>query len=285
MPKKRTPIPVNHFVEDLTTGISIEKIDFKDLPTVEGLEQAERHNCHSFFLVESGTVSLEIDFQKFKIKPSTIIYMHPNQVHRITAFKNVIVSCWAIHDENLDPGYLKLLQEITPAKPLALKKETVSIISEAISLCIKISERKKDKLYHALLKDSCNVLVALVLSHYIEQSTPADKLSRFETVTKAFNKMLERHYTTSKSPAEYSKKLHISAAYLNECVKHTTGHPVSYHIQQRIILEAKRLLHHSGQSVKEIAIELGYDDYHYFSRLFAKVAAMPPLAFRNKNLD
>jgi len=70
---------------------------------------------------------------------------------------------------------------------------------------------------------------------------------------------------------------------LNECVKNATGHPVSYHIQQRIILEAKRLLYHSGKSVKEIATQLGYDDYPYFSRLFTKITGMSALAFRNRN--
>jgi len=66
-------------------------------------------------------------------------------------------------------------------------------------------------------------------------------------------------------------------------VKSVTGQPVSWHIQQRVILEAKRLLYHSGRSLKEIAATLGYDDYPYFSRLFTKVAGMSPLTFRHKN--
>lgn len=55
-------------------------------------------------------------------------------------------------------------------------------------------------------------------------------------------------------------------SYLNECVKNITGFSVSYHIQQRIILEAKRMLFYTNKSIKEIAIELGYDDYPYFSK-------------------
>jgi len=50
-------------------------------------------------------------------------------------------------------------------------------------------------------------------------------------------------------------------------------------------LEAKRLLYHSDQSLKEIAAILGYDDYPYFSRLFTKVAGIAPLNFRHKNRD
>ncbi|SHN12830.1 AraC-type DNA-binding protein [Chitinophaga sp. CF418] len=269
------------------SGIAIEKISVKDLHAgdMEDAKKSHREDGHSFFLLEKGSVSIEIDFQKHTIKPFSIIYIHPNQVHRIITFENVVVSCWSINNEQLNPEYLKLLEDITPAKPLVLKEETFSILSEAVSLCIKFFDRKNDRLYHSLLKDSCNALVALVVSQYLEQSKPTDKLSRLETVSKAFKELLERNYTIAKRPAEYAQKLNISTPYLNECVKNTTGHSVSHHIQQRLILEAKRFLSHSDKAVKEIATELGYDDYQYFSRLFTKAVGKTPIAFRNKNLD
>ncbi|GAA3950152.1 helix-turn-helix domain-containing protein [Chitinophaga oryziterrae] len=285
MRKKTTSIPVNHFGNEYGSGISIEKMSFNDLPDFEGEEQSERHDCHTFHLLEKGTITIEIDFQKYEMKSPSVIYMHPNQVHRIITFENVSVSSLGINNVNLNPEYLTLLEYITPARPLSLSEETFSIISESISLCLKFSERKNDKLYHSSLKDSCNTLVAFVVSQYLDHSKSVDKFSRFEIVTKAFNEILEPNYTTVKRPTEYAKKLNISTPYLNECVKNTTGYSVSYHIQQRIILEAKRLLYHSDKSVKEIAIELGYDDYRYFSRLFTKVTGMTALSFRNKNLD
>lgn len=283
MAKKTTAIPVNYFDEGESMGITVERILIRDLHLFTEAEEAHRHDFHSFFLLEKGTVTIEIDFKKHHIKAPSLIYMHPNQVHLIKAYKNVTVCSCAISNENLHPGYLKWLEAITPAKPLPLKGATFSVISGALSFCMKLYERKQDRLYHSMLKDSCNALVALVISQFLERSALPDKLSRFETVTKSFNEILERSYTTIKRPAAYAEKLNISTNYLNECVKNTTGHSVSHQIQQRVILEAKRLLYHSGKSVKEIALELGYDDYPYFSRLFTRVAGMTALAFRNKN--
>ncbi|CAN5241130.1 AraC family transcriptional regulator [soil metagenome] len=274
-------------------AIAIERLAMNDLLILdqaalnegEGAISAHRHDRHSFFLLERGTVHLEIDFQTYEIEAPSVIYIHPDQVHSTVIVNDVIVSSWAIDNEKLNPEYLKLLEEITPAKPLALDKETFSLLAETVSLCLKFGERKSDKLYQSLLKDSCNALIALVVSQYLAQSKSADKLSRFEVVTKAFREKLERNYSTIKKPAQYAQTLNISTPYLNECVKNTTGYSVSHHIQERIILEAKRLLYYSKKSVKEIATELGYDDYPYFSRLFTKVAGMTALAFRNKNLD
>ena len=282
MPKKTT-IPVNHFVTEDNKGISIERISMEEINTFKEDNTAHRHDCHSFMMLEKGSVSIEIDFRKHRIKSPALIYMHPNQVHLVTSFRDVRVVSLAITNENLRPEYAALLEDITPAKPLSLNKEIFALLFEAVSFCIKCAERKQGKLYNQLLKDSCNAFVALVISEYAEGIKPPEKLSRAETVTKSFNQLLERYYTSKKRPAEYATALNISAAYLNECVKQTTGRSVSYHIQQRVILEAKRLLYHSDKSAGEIAFSLGYEDHRYFSRLFSKITAVSPLAFRNKN--
>jgi AraC family transcriptional activator of pobA len=285
MGRKYISIPVNAMANEFGEGIAVERISFIDLQVFEGGDLAHRHDGHSFFLLESGSISVAIDFQTYHITAPSVVYIHPDQVNRTIMAENVTVSSLAITTENLNPEYLQLLEDITPVKPLLLDQKTFAIISEAVSLSIKFSERKNDKLYHSLLKDSCNAIVALIASLYLEQTKPTDKLSRFEIVTKAFRRILERNYTTIKQPTEYAQILHISTPYLNECVKNTTGYSVSHHIQHRVILEAKRLLFHSDRSVKEIAAELGYDDYPYFSRLFTKVTGITALTFRDKNRD
>jgi len=42
-------------------------------------------------------------------------------------------------------------------------------------------------------------------------------------------------------------------------------------IQERIVTEAKRSLMYSGQTIQEIAFELGFEDPFYFSKVFKKV--------------
>ena len=291
MPKKSKFIPVNPMIADFGSGIFVGKMSSKDFHLYEQFEQFEnikqshRDEYHLFFLQEKGTTTIEIDFQQYTIKSSSAIFIHQNQAHRTLSFNDATASIWAISNENLHPEYLKLLEEITPTEPLTLKEDTFSIISEAVSFCLKLAEREHEKLYYSLLKGSCNTLIGLVISQYLVQSKPFDKFSRFEIVTKAFKELLEQNFITTKRPSEFAQQLNVSSAYLNECVKNTTGYSVSHHIQQRIVLEAKRLLYHSDISVKEIATELGYDDYPYFSRLFTKVSGITALAFRNKNRD
>ncbi|MGV3765979.1 MAG: AraC family transcriptional regulator [Chitinophagaceae bacterium] len=282
MRTKFPSIPVHSFPDENKSGIFIGKISAKDIP-LDKASHSHRHDFHFFMIQEKGTTTFEIDFKRYNLKKAAVLYIHPNQVHRFLQTKGAVLSGLLINNENLNPEYLPLLEEISPAKPLLLDAEKLSLLAHTATVCLKFLNRKKDNLYHASLKDICNALVALILSEYEEMSKPAGKFSRAEVVSKAFRQLLERNFFTEKSPAAYAKQLNISVPYLNECVKKTTGHPVSYHIQQRVVLEAKRLLYYSHKSVKEIAAELGYEDYPYFSRLFAKVSRMTAITFRNKN--
>jgi AraC-like DNA-binding protein len=55
-------------------------------------------------------------------------------------------------------------------------------------------------------------------------------------------------------------------------------------IQERRILEAKRLLLYSLKPVKEIAYELGFEDIQTFSRFFKKIEKISPSDFKNTTL-
>jgi AraC-like DNA-binding protein len=53
-------------------------------------------------------------------------------------------------------------------------------------------------------------------------------------------------------------------------------------IQQRVLLEAKRLLQSTDLSIKEIAFELGFIDHAYFSNFFKNQTKATPTEFREK---
>lgn len=51
-------------------------------------------------------------------------------------------------------------------------------------------------------------------------------------------------------------------------------------INERVILEAKKLLHLTYKSIKEIAQELNFEDEFYFSRYFKKNVGVSPSSYR-----
>ncbi|AZA47740.1 AraC family transcriptional regulator [Chryseobacterium carnipullorum] len=97
-----------------------------------------------------------------------------------------------------------------------------------------------------------------------------------------FQKLLELHFKKEKELSFYSGKLHITNDTLSKAVKKEFNKTPSQLINERTTLEAKRLLHLTYRSVKEIASELGFHDEFYFSRYFKKSVGCSPKMYREK---
>ena len=79
---------------------------------------------------------------------------------------------------------------------------------------------------------------------------------------------------------DYSLLLHVTESRLTSVTKRITGITAGQFVQERSLLEAKRLLIHSGATVSQIAFQLGFDDPAYFSRFFKKGAGRSPKEFK-----
>lgn len=285
MSKKAGYIPVNKLPEESCRGIMMMRETFNGSPNSEQVERSHRDGGYTFIIQEKGKTIIEIDFQTHHIQAPAVIFIHPHQVHRVIAFEDAMICTWIITEENVRPEYLSLLEGLAPVNAMPVIPETLAVLTETAALCIKLSEKKTEILYHSILKESVNTLITLVVSQYLALIKAAEHRNRSEDITREFKTALQKNYKAAKNPSEYAAQLNLSPSYLNECVKAATGKSVSSHIQQRVVLEAKRLLYHSGKSVKEIAGHLGYDDYSYFTRLFTKVVGITPVAFREKKRE
>jgi AraC family transcriptional activator of pobA len=88
----------------------------------------------------------------------------------------------------------------------------------------------------------------------------------------SFYRLLDEHYVEKKRVKDYAGLLAISPNYLNAVLKDLSGYTASYHIQRRILSEAKRRILSERTSLKEIAYKLGFCDPAHFSKFFKNAA-------------
>jgi len=129
-----------------------------------------------------------------------------------------------------------------------------------------------------LLKRLIIVITRLARSEYIPHKKMQD--DRFDIIRK-FNLLVEANYRTAHSVSYYAQQLNKSPKTLSNLFaiyNHKTPLQV---IQERVLIEAKRLLHYTNQSVKQVTFELGFEDTAYFSNFFKRHTSLSPLEFRN----
>lgn len=105
-------------------------------------------------------------------------------------------------------------------------------------------------------------------------------LSKETEMVRKFIALVKVHYKAKKFVADYASELCVTANHLNRIVKKITGTPASSHIQQHIIMEAKRQALHANVSMKEIAYLLGFEDHSHFSKYFKNNSGMNFSSFK-----
>ena len=103
-------------------------------------------------------------------------------------------------------------------------------------------------------------------------------------IIREYNLLVEQHFREFHHVKDYAKLLFKSPKTLSNLFpKYSDQSPLMV-INNRIILEAKRLLVYTNRSTIEIAAELGYNDSSHFSKFFKKHTGKSPTAFRKEKL-
>lgn len=103
-----------------------------------------------------------------------------------------------------------------------------------------------------------------------------------ELVEKQFPITHKQQVVRLKTATDFSDILEVHTNYLNFVVKQTLGKSTTSIIQERILIEAQRLLKNSTLSVSEIAFTLGFEYATYFSSFVKKYTGYSPKQLRKQ---
>jgi AraC family transcriptional activator of pobA len=130
-----------------------------------------------------------------------------------------------------------------------------------------------------LLKRLIITVTQLAKSEYIPDERQQNE--RFNLIRK-FNLLVEGNFHNQHSVNFYAQRLNKSPKTLSNIFAIFNQKSPIQIIQERIIIEAKRLLYYTDKSAKEITYELGFEDPAYFCNFFKRHTSYSPLAYRNK---
>lgn len=108
-----------------------------------------------------------------------------------------------------------------------------------------------------------------------QESDDVDKMEQAK-------RYIAKHYATDMSLEKLAEHLQLHPIYMSKLFKERLGVNYIDYLTDIRMTKAKRFLANPSLSMKEIAIEVGYRDPNYFSKVFKKLFGMSPLEYRKQ---
>lgn len=248
------------------------------------------HREMEFFYFTSGKGIIYCDLNPIPVEAGDIIVVNSNELHRGQNLSSKLGRYNIIVDPDIfHTGFMTRCET----------KYIYPIIKNHIVFQNKISDDKKveeniKKIIHEyesglngfelMIKGYLYELFALLIRRYaISYLTPREYEKRVENL-KNFGdlfKHIETNYTQRTTLKEAAAMSNMSQSHFCRSFKEFTGKTFVEYVNSIRLNRAEILLLNSNMSVTEIAMEVGFNDINYFSRLFRQHKGVSPTEMRD----
>jgi AraC-like DNA-binding protein len=266
------PIDAFGILKVSMSGIRIENLEDRINPLVPF---PHKHDFFQIILMTQGSGHHRIDFEKYQIAKNQIFVMKPGQVHSWQLSKNISGLVVEFNRGSVPELYEELFYSSDELKP---GRESFQVLKTLTDLMKREFLLKRDSSDMALRHYLVNFI--LELKHQDQKSRKNSPLSG--KTLEDFRKLVEENYRVEHRVEFYAKKLRMTPKALTMQITRVLGKSPRLLIQERFLLEAKRLLAFSKLSVAEIGYELGFIDANYFTRFFRQHVKKSPAQFRKE---
>jgi AraC-like DNA-binding protein len=252
-------------------SLGVETVSLRALFAREGthdLTQLQRPMFHHLVLATRGVGTYFVDFVAHRLQPGSVLHVAPGQVQRFPLeprFDALLIV--------FQPQFVRIAAQ--PSSKLLLRGGRLQTVQrlfatvDAECRAFDGSERTRELLVR--LVEAIGLAV-----------TPQAEVAEPETLLVEFRAALEKSFTRAHEVAAYAAALGCSARTLTRHCERWAGRSAKRLIDERVTLEARRLLAHGSQPVAEISELLGFSEPTHFVKFFRRLLGETPGDFRRR---
>ena len=253
----------------------------------ETLTTTHRTGFYHIIWFQQGSPTHLVDFNPIKIKPNTLLFLNKDTVQRFDdkskfGGKAILFTDSFFCKTEADPKFLRssiLFNDLFSVSQLQLQKSS-TLFADLFQLMETELKNSKDNYQSDILHNLLhNLLLHSDRERRKQNFTEVKKDADLDYVM-LFKDLLENQFRKQKLVNNYAEQLHVTEKRLNQATSKVLDKSPKQIIDERIMLEAKRLLAHTNESVKEIGFELAFDEPTNFIKYFRKHHHSTPVEFR-----
>ena len=277
---------MKHYAFQASTPFEFEIKDLSEIKRYKRITgQPHRAEFYQILRIESGESIHTVDFTPIKVIGGQMLFVAKNQVISFdvsSAYNGEIIlftDKFFIRCEH-DSLFIKHLHLFNPFMGNIL----VHINGQIINLW----KMMKDEFANRHDTFQSNLMRHYLSAFLIQAERQCDvdfvqvKNQDYQLALQ-FTDLVEQHFKSFRKVSDYVDMMHISAKPLSRSLQAITGKTPKQYIDDRILLEAKRLLIYNSDSIKEITFALGFDEPTNFSKFFREQTGLNPSDFKKQH--
>ena len=289
--KKKPKIEQYHLHKDQPEKLQFEIYSLIDYLT-KNIGHTEKPHIHSFYQIiwfTKGKGKHFVDFNEFEVSDNKMFFISKNQIHyfdNYSSYEGVIIhfnESFLIDNENDIDIFLKynIFNDFEREPVFTIPTVAIENFSLLVSNLKNEIENPNNFAHKDFLKHFLKLFLISIQRLGKRNNCKNPSINNQQNITLLkFKKSLELNFKSIHSVKEYANILNISSKTLTNHTRETALKTPLELINDRIILEAKRLLSHSNFNINEIGFQLGFEDPSYFVKFFKKQTKKSPSDFR-----
>jgi len=230
-------------------------------------------------VVERGSGSVLVDFTSYPLVRRSVVWISAGAVHRWTEMAGVrgdIVLF--VPTAPVTPATRELAAAPDLSNVWIVAKETWPLVTAAM-----VHLRAEAA---GSMAESESEIPAILLSALLERVRPPrhTELAGNDLMLQ-FRNLVELEFREHHDAGYYANALGYAPRTLSRAVRQSTGQTAKAYVNERIVLEAKRLLSHDRFTAARCADELGFRDASRFSAFFRNATGRPPGAWQASEVE
>ncbi len=249
-------------------------------------EPNARHRVpvHLLALVTAGRASFTVDFETYPCRPGGLIWVRPGQ---FVGFPPPGIDATLVLFEPQFPYEAVGAPAIGPGPTRTnvgtywqpAGEDSEAIVDGVSQLEIDYARMVAgDEIPIAVLRHQLAALL-LRLGRLEPEGGPGQAAADSEILVR-FRSSIDERFATTRQVEDYAQQLGCSVRTLTRASLAATGRTAKQLLDDRVALEAKRLLAESDLPVAEVGARLGFTEATNFGRFFARTVGTSPGTFR-----
>lgn len=246
------------------------------------------HEHLEFLFITRGEGVIECQRERIEVKPGDLLVVNSGELHcGYNTSKFFEYYCIIVGPSILQSGLTGIceIKYITPiTQNLIMFQNKISDDTQILYCIDKIITEHENKTigYELAIKSLIyQVLTILIRSHVKCTLSPRDYEKRNKELWRlklVFN-YIETHYNEKIQLENLAQMANVSLYHFCHIFKELTGYTTTDYINCLRIDKAAALMD-SNMNITEIALEVGFNDINYFSRVFKKYKNMSPRSYK-----